>query len=357
MGRTVVKRRRQLMGCTLLSLALSLALPLPSARAQGTDVPMPAAKEHYRQAMEHFEKGSYDQALVGFEQAWKASQSPNARLYVARCLSRMGRLAEAHGHMKGTFDDAQLRVVDDPKYQKTRDAAAIELAVLEQRVGKLVVVLHESATGARVELDGVRVAPARIGVPMAVDPGAREVVADGGGERQQVQQVDVPPGQTRVVTVVFAAETPEPTPPPPPAPVPQPVSKPAPPPPPAPAPTSAEQAPSVPLFALGFVTAGLGAVGLAAAGITGALADDELATLEERCGEAQRCTDPALADVVQRGENLQAASNAAWIAGGVLFGAGVVMVVAGWPRGKARATALAVSPAPGGAALQLRGTF
>jgi hypothetical protein len=117
----------------------------------------------------------------------------------------------------------------------------------------------------------------------------------------------------------------------------------------------------VPLFALGFVTAGLGAVGMAVAGITGALADDELQTLEERCGEAQRCTDPALTDVVQSGESLQAASNAAWIAGGVLFGAGVVMVVAGWPRHGARhgaqRTALELSPSPGGAALRLRGRF
>jgi len=108
----------------------------------------------FTEGRKRFKAGQYAEALPLFEQAFQASHSPNARLYLARTLRALDRLTEAYTELQATLDEARARAESEPRYVETRDASAAELALLEPKVGKLTVVLSGPTAGAEVRIDG-----------------------------------------------------------------------------------------------------------------------------------------------------------------------------------------------------------
>ncbi len=122
-----------------LVLALSITSLTPTALvAQGksTSAETKAAGEKFKQAQKKFEKKDYAAALELAQAALETTGSPNARLYVARCLRELGRLDEAHEEMQRTHREALEAAKKDAKYEATRDSAAAELALLDQKSEK-----------------------------------------------------------------------------------------------------------------------------------------------------------------------------------------------------------------------------
>lgn len=328
---------RALAGVALWSLIAWSPALVHAAKAPGA--------EQFQQGRKLYKEGRFDQALPLFRQALAASGSPNARLYVARTLRELGNVTEAYREMKATLDDARAKAETDPKYVKTRDSAAAEIALLEPEVGKLVVVVAGAGDDVVLTVDGE---PAEVGRPIVVSPGERVVVAKAPGQAPAEQQVTVAGGETATVALTFpqaptggsapGGGTPSGGP-----------------------PTVGDGADEPDpgsggaVRIAGFVVAGLGVASMVVFGVTAAMAKSDFDTLNEECGGV-RCTDPAYADTVDSGKAMELASHVTLGVGLAGMVAGGLMIAFGGPDESTETTA-DVAPLPGGGLLTVRGRF
>lgn len=335
----------------ILLVLCGLASPISSARAAEEAVAADAADSAdpavlFAEAQRRFDDGDYEAALPLFRKAYEATRSPNARIYVARCLRELGRLTAAYDEMHATMREATEKAEQDDKYVPTRDAAAAELAMLEPRVAKLIVTVRDEVEGMELSLNDRTLASDRLGVPRTVEPGLQQVVVTAPNRKRARHEVDLKGGQTRTLTVAPGAllSGEGPTGPKPPGGTP---------------PPDGSEATGGGVRIAGFVVGGLG---LAALGVmigTNVAADAELDTLERECG-TERCTDPSYADTVDRGQTLETVANVSLVAGAVLLAGGIGMIIFGGPTTPdADETALRVVPglSTEGAYLGLHGAF
>lgn len=298
-----------------------------SSKAQGA----PSAQELYGSAQKLFDKGSYAEALVAFRQAYTASDSPNARIMIGHCLVALGKPAEAYEEMSATMREAAKRAETEPKYAPTRDAAATQVALLEPKVGKLILEVPERA-GVEVLVNGSRVPPDKLGVPIAVDPGTVVIAATRADGRTERREQAVKAGETERVALTFAELGPRKTE----GDASGPVGGAKPPGGAQPGAGGDEARTGGGVRTAGFVIAGLGVAGMAVFGVTGMMARSRFTTLEEECGGA-RCTDPKYADVVDSGMTLTTVANIGLIAGAAGIVGGGLMILLGGPSEPAKA--------------------
>jgi hypothetical protein len=260
------------------------------------------AQKLFKEAQEHFDGARYEQALELSRKAHTATQSPNARLYVARSLKGLGRFDEAYEEMTLTLDDAAAKADAEPKYIATRDAAAAELALLKQKIGKVIVAIVEPPPGVVVKVNGNAIAPDRIGNPLAVLPGDSIIVVEAEGHERYERTIQIGAGSASTVAVrliKLSDDVPAPTPPP--------VD---------PGPRQSGGLSKT----WGYVGLGVGAVGLTTFTIFALSAKSTHDQLEEDCGG--RCTDPKFQDDVDSGKRAQTIAN-------IGLGVGVIGVAAG----------------------------
>ena len=301
--------------------ALTLSGPATAADAAAT----------FSEAVERFGAKKYQVALPLFREALEATGSPNARFYVARCLRELGRVPEAYEEMKATVRDATERAENEQKYVPTRDSAAAELALLERRVGKLVIAITDPPAGIVVQLGGQELDVARLGVPVAVHPGTVAVSVRAPGKISLDRQIEVPAGQTRSLALMLVAEGP-----------------------PGPSGGSGPPTPDLPgdesegsgggIRIAGFVVAGLGLTAIGAFAITGSMAKSDFDELDQECGGVT-CPDSEQGRV-DDGRMLTTVANISLIAGGVLLAGGVAMIIFGGPSEPVDSAAAGLSVAP-----------
>jgi hypothetical protein len=327
-----------LLSATLLVTPLAVSAQTAGAASAAE---LRAAGKKFREAQKQYEQKQYAAALELAREALEVSGSPNARLYVARSLRELGRHAEAYEEMSLTLREASEMAQSEAKYAPTRDAAAAELALLQRKVGRVIIALADPPPGARVELNDERVAGERLGHPIAVMPGEIVVVATAEGAATIERKLVLAAGETRTLALAFSDSSRHASGEPPPAVGVEPA-------------TRDEPAPSGgALRTVGFVTVGVGVAGLAAFGIAGFMAKSEFDRLESECG-SQRCGDAKYADNVDRGKRLETVANIGLIVGAVGLLAGGTMILFGGPKQKEGAE-LVVSP--GGFELGYRGRF
>ena len=305
-----------------LALALALAVdcaPAPLfAQAPPRRPQEAAAKASFDAAQKLYDQHKFADALILFRTAHEASGSPNAELMVARCLLDLGAVAEAHDELQATMRAAAALAAMYPKYAHTRDTAATELAALERRIGRLVIVATDLGAGSAVTLNGAAVPPARLGVPLAVEPGTEIVELTRPGVAAWRREVTVRAGEMKTVTLAGSS-----------------ASAGAPAVPPAPV-----RAGGGSVRVAGFVVAGVGVVGAALLAVAAPLAQSKFSTLEQACGRV-RCVDKKYAGIVDSGRTLDTLADAGLAAGVVGLVGGGLMIAFGGP---ARA-AVSVSPA------------
>jgi len=229
--------------------------------------------------------------------------------------------------------DARELAAEEERYADTRDAAAAELAVLEGKVGKVVVALDARLQGAKVELNGTTLAPERVGVPVAVLPGSVSAAATQSDGTRIEQATTVAAGATTTVTLSAQLDTPAA------------VVAPAP----VPDGDGDDGGGFGVVRAVGIGVAVVGVGGFVAFAVGSVIADDKLATLESTCGPGP-CTDPAMSAVIDEGKTAETLA-------GIGLGVGIAGVLAGtamiiWGGDDAGDTV--VSAGPGGASLRLR---
>jgi len=298
----------------------------------------------FAQAVDLFTANKYDEALPLFREAHAASGSPNARIYIARCLRELGQVPAAYEEMKGTVADATARAESESKYVPTRDSAAAELALLERRVGKLVVAITAPPPDTAVQINGSDLDAARLGVPVAVNPGSVVVLVRAPGKQTIERTIDVPAGETRSLALTLTDEAGEPA-----------VD-------PTPDPTGGGdevESSGGGLRIAGFVVAGLGLAGIGVFAATASMAQSDYDELDEACG-GTTCPSSEQGRI-DDGRTLTTVANVSLIAGAVLAAGGVAMIIFGGPSepDEAAQSALSVAPilGPGAGGITLGGRF
>lgn len=302
-----MKPRRTLALLAGLFVAATLAMTPAPALAQADE-----GAAAFEQGRAHWAKKDHAAALPYFERAVALTGSPNARIFLARCLRELGRLPEAYTEMERTMRDARARAETDPRYAETRDAAAADLAVLEGKVGRLSVALSPGLAGAQVWLDQKPLATDLIGKPVAVAPGSVRITAKTADGVTVEQRIDVPAGTLQTTTLAQGATssgpgpTPEPTPP------------------------ETDGGDFGVVRGVGVGMLGLGALGFVGFAVGTVQADDAFATLEATCG-AGPCTDSSSADVISEGKTFEAIAVAGLVIGIAGVAAGTIMLIVGEP--------------------------
>jgi hypothetical protein len=303
----------------------------------------PTAQEEFAAGQRLFDQKRFAEALVRLRKAYELSASPNAHLMVARSLLGLGRLADAYEEMAATMREATSRAETEPKYIQARDAAAAELALLERRVGKVIVVLVEPGEGVAVALNGASLSPQRVGVPIAVEPGSVAVAAERVGKPTVRRDVSIRAGETKTVAISFeeraSAAGSEPI-----ARRDEGMAR----------PVAGSPAGSSLWRSLGYGSLGVGAAGFATFAVAGLMAESKFNTLKEEC--RVRCTDPKYASVVDMGKALDTAANIGFAAGVAGLVGGAALILVGGPASPRPASgSIGVSPGPLG--LQVSGSF
>lgn len=345
----------------LLLAAAPLALVTP-ARAQ-TEL-ADSAKKQFKEAQKLYDQRDFEGALPLFEQVWDTLPSPNAKLYIARCLRELGRLPEAYEAFTVALNEASAKAETEPRFVGTRDAAAAEKAALEPKVGRLSIALDERPLGLVVELDGKALGPSRLGPILPLSPGSHRVAARAPGFERFEREVRLAGGESSTIAVVLrpVAKAPqEPV-----EPVPTGPQDPEPPLPkekakPAESPAAGEDGPTRPevpdhtLRWVGVGALGLGVAGLATFAVAGLGAQSKFDDLRAKCG-GERCTDPADAATIDEGRQLDLFANVGLVAGGalVLLGSAMIIVDTAGSRGRDGA---ALDVGPEHAWLGYRGRF
>lgn len=287
-------------------------------------------EQRFKQAQTLHDAGRCNAALPQFEELVAATQSPNARLYVARCLRQLGRLAEAYEQMRSTLKEARTAAGADQRYAATRNAAAAELALLEPLVGRLLIRLTERPNGMTLRLNGRLLSTAALTEPVPVAPGPFVLTAEAPGRAAHRVSGTTYGGALASLDVIWPTSATKPT---------------------------TGDSPTFTMNSMrigGFVVAGVGVAGVAAFAISGTMAKNEFDALEEACGGAP-CS-AAFADRIDRGRTLQTVANVSLAVGGAAMLAGTTMIIfGGTGTAEASTTALSLQPYPLGASL--RGRF
>ncbi len=162
----------------------------------------------FEAAKKLYEAKSYAKALTLFQDAYGTSKSPNARFFVARSLRELGRTPEAYDEMAATVREATALAASEKKYVPTRDSAAAELALLEAKVGRVVVVVPDEP-GLVVVVNGRAIDKTRLSEVVAVAPGAVGIEARATGKAPVKREEKIAAGQLKTVSIAFADAPPQ----------------------------------------------------------------------------------------------------------------------------------------------------
>jgi hypothetical protein len=287
--------------------------------------------------VESYQAGDFKGAAEKLEKSYRVLKAPSLGLWSARALVKLDLWVEASERYREVLN-TQPSGGDMAVQKQAQAEAESELEGLSPKIPTLVLKL-EGASAAEVQatIDGKAVAPELLGAPTPLNPGAHAVVALRGSERQSLQ-VQVAAGDEKTALLRFSGKplaAPNPT---------RPVLA-------APNVATHRDDPgrgSV-MRSVGWAAIVVGGAGLAAGGITGALALGKKSSIDDapECHD-NVCTKGAGVDATVNGYNtLRTVSTVGFVAGGVLAATGVVLVLAA-PRPSEQSTALWISPSAAG---------
>jgi hypothetical protein len=326
-------------GISLLGIAAALALP---ARASAQPAPAPveasdADKEKARRLMdegvEREEAKDYVAALKAFQAAHAIVGLPMTGFAVARAQAGLGLLLEAM-ESATQAKASPVRPNETPAYAKARadaDALAQQIAA---RIPSIQVKVEGPSAGAEVSIDGAVIPPAALSEPRKVNPGKHVVSATAEGFEPVSLEVNAPEGLVTPATLTMT-----------------PLAGP-----------SGGGVPGKPagggLSPLVFVGFGVGAAGLIAGGVTGALSLSKTSSIKDQC--AENVCPPSTAEDIRSATTLANVSNISFAVGAAGVAVGVVGIFLSGGSGAKKPAAsggIRVMPAIGPGSVAIIGVF
>lgn len=147
------------------------------------------ARARFKEGVEFFDKGDFEQARASFLQAYALKKHPAVLLNLAWSCLKAGHPVEAQKYF-AQFPNNSKEVTD-----KQRADAADGLAQSRAKLGRLQVI---AASGAEVTVDGERVGVAPLAEAIYVEPGAHTVRTKGTDGAVDVESVTVLAGEEHV---------------------------------------------------------------------------------------------------------------------------------------------------------------
>jgi hypothetical protein len=310
-----------------------LAFGLP-ARAQSS-----VAEAFYREGQRLLAEGNVHEACAKFAESQRSEPALGTLINLASCHEQEGKTASAWGEFTTAAGQAAHAGQHDREdYAKKRAQA------LEKSLHRLIIEVSSPLPNMEIKLDGAPLGQGALGTAMPLDPGEHEVVVAAPGKKMWSQRVQLGPGAVNArIEVPALEESPsgkgggaviEPIP---------------------GAPNGADSATSkpLPLRTIGFVGIGIGVAGIGVGAITGLMAMSKHSDLQKECGG--NVCGPSHQSDRDSYYTLGTVSTVSMIAGGVLAGGGLVLVLTA-PKPKPLANAK-VSPVLGLGYLGARGSF
>jgi hypothetical protein len=327
-----------------VSLVASAAAAEPSSSELGK------ARRLFQEATALEQRSDWREASVKIDEALAIKETPGLHFHRAHCAEQLGELVIAARH----YERAEQMIRAGAAAPDVEELLAAARVRVLARVPRVTLAFPSGVEGATIEIDGTTI-PETQGTPVYLEPGRHRVVARAPGRRDFEMEITLVEGQSRALEVAF----PEPEKPSPPSAPPRPKQR-----------RGASDTWSfgareivlvsevtVTLAALG---TGIGfsvARGSAADRIADAQHEVDAASAAEDQAVCGTAGEPAACAELQSAirDHERATRNAAigFIAAGV--GAGATLLTwALWPSERASA---AVQTAPGGALLELSGSF
>ncbi len=319
-------------------LLVGLAWPL-SASAQ-TEATRAAARTLGTEGVEALQAGRYAEAVDKLDRAFTVVRAPSIGLWLARALVKSGKWVEAtERYLEVSRLDPSSGDVN--VQQQAQADAAKELEQLSARLPALRIQVRGASRSATVAIDAKRLPAALLGAKVPVNPGAHVVELQDGYQHFQ-RRVDAREGGTVAVSfdASAAGNSSDSS---------------------ATSPAGAAAKPGLSrLQVAGIVVGGVGALGL---GLSGYFAI-RARSFDRESKQAGRCDDQNTCDATgyaQRGDAIDHATAAtvSVLAGSVLAGVGLTLVLAGGDKRQADAARVEARPAvaAGLTGLELCGRF
>ena len=325
-----MRARTHLARSLAAALALALALaPLPAGAvgiepAKATPLQREQAQNRFMKGKTFFAQKKYAPALDEFRASMEIVESPNTRLFVARCLREEGKLVEAYVEFGRTEVEANELSAEDPRYKKAGESATTERKAMASRLGFVTVRVSHATGESKMLVGGEELRRAGWDEPVPVMPGTTEIVVDTPGKASVRKTVTVSAGGTATLDIdALEGSAPEVT------------TAPPPPPPPAPAP-----APDHGLRPYAYVAGAVGVVGLITFVVAGSKSNSIYDDLKSSCNGP--CP-PSRADDVASGKRWQTIANVGLVVGVIGAATGVTLFVIGKPKGDVAATGTATA--------------
>jgi hypothetical protein len=298
---------------------VAITLASGPARAQDAsqalrEAPLATQAKRFLAAQAHYDDGAFGPALEEFKALAAETGSPNADLYVARCLQKLGRLPEAYEALRVTLRNATAKAATDPKYLKTRNTAAADLAMLESKIAKLIIAVAMPPRGLTVTLDGAAV---ESGAPLVQVEHEAVVRLAAPGKRDVERRVVLKAGETTTLSVVLEADAPghvEPA---------------------AQASEGLVKTTGGGARIVGYVVLGLGAAGMATFAAAGVAANKRYDAVSQACG-GKHCTNPVYTSQIDGGHTLDIVADVGLGVGLAGLASGALLVALGGPKAAAQ---------------------
>jgi len=309
-----------------LLLAAFLLAGTPALAQEVDETTRAAARQVGRDGLEAYKQGQYEDALEKLNRAYDVMKAPTLGLWTARTMVQLGMLVEASERyievtrLQATGGDTALQ-------EEAIAVAAEERAQLRPRIPQLKLVVEGAPLDqVQVQLDGKDVPTSLLGLPGPVNPGVRK--ATGTYEDQTVtEEATLAEGESRSLILRFKPEPAAAPEPPAPAPSPTPVASPAPQQLATQPTADAGTSPGSAQRTVGWVTLGIGGVGVLVGSVAGAIVLSTKSDLDSSEECVNQACGPVEHDNVDKLNSMRTVSTVGFITGGVGLAAGLTLLL------------------------------
>lgn len=181
-------RTRSLALALMLAAAPATFAPL-TASAQADDATTAMARARFKEGVEFYDKGEYEQARASFLQAYALKKHPAVLLNLAWSCLKSGHALEAEKYFKQFLSES--KDITDKQRADANDG-------LNQSHAKLGRIEVSAVPGTEVTIDGEKVGTTPLTDPIAVEAGAHTVKFKGSDGSTDTQSVTVLGGEKAV---------------------------------------------------------------------------------------------------------------------------------------------------------------
>lgn len=201
-----------LLAVTLGSSALFATTIVRRARADVSEADRTLAEALFRDAKKLMQAGQIGEACAKFAESQRVAPAIGTLLNLAACHEKLGRIASAWGEYSAVASQA-AKTGDDDRGNFARQ----RVAALEPKLPRLTIIADEVPPGLTLELDGTALSPAALGSAIPLDPGEHEISASAPNRKKWkvavtfAQAPDAKTGETKTLHIpALPADTPPP---------------------------------------------------------------------------------------------------------------------------------------------------